>query len=141
MLSCAAFGLSTVIQRARNSDAQRALAAVRPIVLALASLLVGAVIVAAIPRESGTAVSPELLAQLPAAPLSAFHNGTIRVKAGKLTGPRLGNPDSVGHSFDVGEFDLHVVMPAGEDTAAFFIAEQPGIYTFYCAPHYNKDTG
>jgi plastocyanin len=141
MLGCAAFGLSAVIQRARNSDAQRAPAVVRPIALALASLLVGAVIVAAIPRESGTAVSPELLAELPAMPLSAFNNGTIRVKAGDLSGLRLENPDGVGHSFDVDELNLHATMPAGKDTAAFFIADQPGTYTFYCAPHYDKVTG
>lgn len=84
---------------------------------------------------------PEVIAQLPAVPLSAFGNGVLRVKAGELTGLRLENPDSVVHGFDVDELDLHVAMPACSDTAAFFVAEQPGTYLFYCMPHYDKKTG
>ncbi|HWQ13566.1 MAG TPA: plastocyanin/azurin family copper-binding protein [Roseiflexaceae bacterium] len=32
-------------------------------------------------------------------------------------------------------------MPAGQDSLALFVAGQPGTYTFYCAPHYDKATG
>ncbi len=108
---------------------------------ALGGLLVGAVLVAAIPQAgSGIQVSQAVLAQLPAVSLDAFKDGEVRVKAGELTALRLENPDGVGHSFDVDALDVHVAMPSGRESLALFTAATPGTYTFYCAPHYDKTT-
>jgi plastocyanin len=74
-------------------------------------------------------------------PISAFDRGTITVKAGELAALRLENPDGVGHSFDVDELNLHIPMAANADSLALFIPDQPGTYTFYCAPHYDKASG
>jgi heme/copper-type cytochrome/quinol oxidase subunit 2 len=108
---------------------------------ALAGLLVGAVTVAAIPQTGhGVQVNAAVLAQFPAIPLDVFTGGELRVKARELTALRLENPDTVGHSFDVDELNVHVAMPSDGESLALFTANAPGTYTFYCAPHYNKAT-
>jgi plastocyanin len=109
---------------------------------ALAGLLIGAVVVAAIPQTgSDVEISPALLAQLAPVTLDAFKGGEIRVKAGDLTALRLENPGGAGHNFDVDELNLHVAMPSNSDRLALFTADTPGTYTFYCAPHYHKASG
>jgi plastocyanin len=108
---------------------------------AMAGLLLGAVLVAAIPRAGGVQVDPATLAQLPAVTLEAFDGGEIRVRAGELTALRLENSDGAAHSFDVDELNVHVPMPGDSESLALFTAGTPGVYTFYCAPHYNKATG
>ena len=109
---------------------------------ALAGLLVGAVVVAAIPRASSAAqINPAAQAQLPVVALDAFNGGEIRVQAGQLTALRLANPSPSGHSFDVDELGIHAAMPANGEGLALFAAATPGTYTFYCAPHYDKATG
>gem|GEM_PF-704521 len=109
--------------------------------LLMAGLLIGAIAVAAIPQESGTQVDASTLAQLPIIPLSVFDDGEIRVRAGELTALRLANPSGAAHSFDVDELNLHVAMAANSESLALFRADTPGVYTFYCAPHYDKATG
>jgi plastocyanin len=109
--------------------------------LLMAGLLIGAIAVAAIPQASGTQVDASTLAQLPLIPLSVFDDGEIRVRAGELTALRLANPSAAAHSFDVDELNLHVAMPADSESLALFRADTPGVYTFYCAPHYDKATG
>ncbi len=115
----------------------------RGFLLTLTALCAGAILVAAIPRETGAAVSPEVLAELPAVTIADYYNdGVIRVKAGQLAALRLENTDAVGHSFDVDELNVHVAMPGNTDSLALFVApETPGEYRFYCAPHYDKATG
>ncbi|HMQ32410.1 MAG TPA: cupredoxin domain-containing protein [Chloroflexaceae bacterium] len=108
---------------------------------ALAGLLLGAVLVAAIPRAAGPQIDPAVLAQLPVVPLEVFAGGEIRVRAGEVTALRLENTDGAAHSFDVDELNVHVLMPGDSDSLALFKAETPGTYTFYCAPHYDKATG
>jgi hypothetical protein len=109
---------------------------------ALAGLLVGAVVVAAIPQTgSGVQISPTVLAQLPPVTLDAFNGGEIRVKARELTALRLENPGGAGHSFDVDELNLHVAIPSNSDSLALFTANTPGTYIFYCTPHYDKASG
>jgi plastocyanin len=107
----------------------------------MACLLLGALIVAAIPQARGPQVDPAVIAQLPAVPLTAFADGEIRVRAGELTALRLENSEGAAHSFDVDELNIHVAMPGNTDSLALFKADTPGTYTFYCAPHYNKATG
>jgi plastocyanin len=106
------------------------------------ALVVGAILVAAIPQTgSGAQVSPAVLEQLPAITLNAFNEGEIRVKAGQLAAFRLENPAAVGHSFDVDELSVHISMPSESHSLALFTADKPGTYTFYCAPHYDKGSG
>jgi plastocyanin len=136
-------GVGATAQNYRRPAAERRLPRWAPWGLtALASLLLGAVTVAAIPQAgSGVQVAPAVLAQLPAVTLDAFNGGEIRVRAGQLTALRLENSDAAAHSFDVDELNLHVAMPGDSDSLAIFTAEAPGVYTFYCAPHYDKATG
>lgn len=135
-------GIGATVQNYRLPAAERRMPRwVRWGAVAVASLIVGGVAVAAIPQTSGAQVDPATLAQLPGVPLSAFENGEIRVRAGQLTALRLENPSAAGHSFDVDELGLHIAMPAGENSVALFTAPAPGTYTFYCAPHYDKASG
>ncbi len=62
-------------------------------------------------------------------------------KAGETVALRLENGDSEGHSFDIDQFSVHTPMPSGKTSLALFKPTQPGTYTFYCTPHYNKETG
>lgn len=114
--------------------------------VAVAALSAGGVAVASIPApQSGASVgvSAQLLAQAPVVETRqmAFVQPEIRVKAGEVVTLRLLNSDKVGHSFDVDELDLHVVMPAESEGAAVLKVTEPGTYTFYCAPHYHKASG
>jgi plastocyanin len=147
MLALATVGLVTgigaTVQNYRRPAGERQLPRWVPWGLtALAGLLVGAVMVAAIPQTgSGVQISPTVLAQLPPVTLDAFNGGEIRVKAGELTALRLENPSGAGHSFDVDELNLHVAMPSNSDSLALFTANTPGTYIFYCTPHYDKASG
>jgi plastocyanin len=135
-------GVGATVQNYRLPAAERRLPRWVPWgFTALAGLLLGAVIVAAIPRAGGPQVDAAVLAQLPAVPLEAFAGGEIRVRAGELTALRLENSDRAAHSFDVDELNVHVAMPGDSDSLALFKADTPGTYTFYCAPHYDKATG
>jgi plastocyanin len=110
----------------------------------LVGLGVGAVMAASIAAGGVNAgVSPETLASLPALKTVnfAFDQQEIRVKAGETVALRLENGDSEGHSFDIDQFGVHAAMPSGEMSLALFKPTQPGTYTFYCTPHYNKATG
>lgn len=111
----------------------------RGLILGLTALYLGAVMVAAIPRPDGGAVSPAVLAGLPAVTVADFNDGVIRVKAGQLAALRLTNGDGVGHSFDIDALDVHVPMPARAESLALFTAPAaPGEYRYYCAPHYDR---
>ena len=135
-------GIGATVQNYRRPAAEQRLPNwVRWAALVLAGLFVGAVAVAAIPHPRGTQIDAATLARLPLIPLSAFNGAEIRVKAGELTALRLANPSGAAHSFDVDELDLHVPMPANDESLALFTADTPGVYTFYCDPHYNKATG
>jgi plastocyanin len=136
-------GIGATVQNYRRPAAERQLPRWVPWgFTALAGVLLGAIAVAAIPQTgSGVQVNPAVLAQLPAATLDSFKGGEIRVKAGELTALRLQNPGGAGHSFDVDEFNVHAAMASGSESLALFMADTPGTYIFYCAPHYDKATG
>jgi len=136
-------GIGATVQNYRLPAAERRLPQwLRWSFTAAAGLLVGAVVVAAIPQTGrGVQVDPAILTQLPAVTLDAYKGGEIRVKAGQLTALRLDNPTGAGHSFDVDELSVHVAMPNGSESLALFTADTPGSYIFYCAPHYDKATG
>jgi plastocyanin len=83
------------------------------------------------------------LASLPAhtAANFTFSQPEIHMKAGETVALRLENADSEGHSFDIDELGVHALIPSGEASLALLKPTQPGSYTFYCTPHYSKETG
>jgi plastocyanin len=110
--------------------------------LLIGGLVAGAAVVGAIPQSGESAsVSPETLAQLPAVTIDKFEGGEIRVKAGDTAAFRIENPDGVAHTFTVDELGVDTFLPAGKDSLALFKPMQPGTYTFYCRPHYDKASG
>ena len=136
-------GIGATVQNYRSSERQTPRALPLGLTL-LAGLLIGAVTVASVAAGGVNAgVSPEMLASLPALTTAnfVFDQQEIRVQAGETVALRLENGDSEGHSFDIDQFGVHTPMPSGEASLALFKPSQPGTYTFYCAPHYNKETG
>jgi plastocyanin len=138
-------GISTTVQNYRRAATDRRAPRWLAAALAgLAGLVVGAILIGMAPRADATSgVSPEVLAQLPAlvAKDFAFGQREIRVKAGETVALRLENGDPEGHFFDVDELNVHAPIPAGKQGLALFKPTKPGAYTFYCAPHYSKETG
>src|SRR5262249_7058598 len=111
---------------------------------AMAALAVGALLVATVVQgRDTTGVSPQTLAQLPALSTKAaqFEQRELHAHVGQIVALRLENADAEGHSFDVDELNVHAQMPGGKPGLALFTPTTPGTYTFYCALHYNKDTG
>jgi plastocyanin len=115
-----------------------------PSLLALAALVFGGTLATAIqPRGVLPSFSPEVVAALPELTAKDFSFATpiITVKAGETVMLRLENADTTTHHFDLDEFNVHALMPAGKSNVALFKPTQPGTYTFYCQPHADKATG
>ncbi len=138
-------GITGTIQNYRRPADERPLPRwIAPVTVLIAGLLVGAALVAlAAGRGASAGVSPEVLASLPslAGRNYTFSQREIRVKAGETVALRLENVDPEAHSFDIDELNVHVPMLAGRAGVALFRPLQPGAYTFYCTPHFNKATG
>jgi plastocyanin len=136
-------GIGATVQNYRGGErrAPRALAAGVALLVGLFAGAVAASSLAAGGVDAG--VSPETLASLPALRAAdfAFEQQELRVKAGETVALRLENGDNEGHSLDIDELGVHAVIPSGKAGLALFKPTQPGTYTFYCAPHYNKATG
>jgi plastocyanin len=93
--------------------------------------------------HDATGVSLEALAQLPPLSVKAaqFEQRELHARVGQTVALRLENADGQGHSFDVDELNVHAAMPSGNPGLALFTPTTAGTYTFYCALHYNKETG
>jgi uncharacterized cupredoxin-like copper-binding protein len=101
----------------------------------MATFVLGASLVAAIPPSGATAgVSAEALAQLPGvvAGRNAFSRSELRARVGETIALRLENTDTQVHYFDIDAFDVHVPIPTGTPALALFTPTTPGTYTFYC---------
>lgn len=61
-----------------------------------------------------------------------FGQAKLRVKAGEEVTLVLDNHDFYGHSFDVDELDLHLVMEANGRSTITFTPTEPGTYEIYC---------
>ena len=110
----------------------------------LATFVLGASLVAAIPQDAVAAgVSREALAALPVLKTKGhkFDQPEIRAKIGETVVLRLDNADTSLHYLDVDEFNVHVPMPSGESSVAIFKPMQAGTFTFYCHPHADKAAG
>jgi plastocyanin len=146
-LSAAAvvLGISATVQNYRRAAGDRRAPSWLAAALAgVAGLIVGAILIGMVPRADVTSgISPEVLGQLPALTAKgfAFGQAEIRVKAGETVALRLENADPEMHFFDVDELNVHAPIPAGKQGLALFKPTKPGTYTFYCAPHYSKESG
>lgn len=116
--------------------------------LAFTALVLGAVggaeALARAPQpEPAASVSAAMLATLPVITGANFEfsQTEIRVRAGETVALRLENTDPEYHQFDIDEFDIHAPMPVGKTGFALFRPTEPGVYTFYCAPHYDPVSG
>src|SRR5262245_40059286 len=138
-------GIAATLQNYRTPLTQRRTPAWLPYGLtAIAALAVGALLVAAVVQgRDSSGVSPQMLAQLPALSVmtAQFEQTELHARVGQTVALRLENADAEGHSFDVDELNVHAPMPGGKPSLALFTPTTPGSYTFYCALHYNKQTG
>src|SRR5262245_60594675 len=145
MISGVVGGVAATVQNYRNPLTQRRTPAWLPHGLtAMAALAVGALLVAAVVQGRDTSgVSPETLAQLPTLSVKAaqFEQRELHARVGEIVALRLDDADTEGHNFDIDELTVHIQMPSGKMGLALFTPSTPGTYTFYCAPHYNKQTG
>src|SRR5262245_28365954 len=138
-------GIAATVQNYRTPLAERRTPVWLPYGLtAIAALAVGALLVATVVQGCGTTgVSSEMLAQLPAlsAKAAKFEQRELHARVGQTLALRLENADAEGHSLDVDELHVHAQMPGGKPGLALITPSTPGTYTFYCALHYNKETG
>lgn len=135
-------GIGATIQNYRSSvrSTPRGLAASLAL---LVGLCVGAVLVGALPREAGAAVSPELLASLPGidTPSMRFDQTELKAQVGQTVALRFANTSPAQHSFDVDELNVHVPAAAGKQSLIVFKPTKPGTYTFYCAIPGHREAG
>jgi uncharacterized cupredoxin-like copper-binding protein len=106
-----------------------------PFLVGMATFVLGASLVAAIPQaEAAAGVSPEALAQLPTLATAnyRFDTAELRARVGETVALRLENKDSSAHSFDIDALKVHAPMPAGKPALALFTPTAPGTYMFYC---------
>ncbi len=138
-------GIGATVQNYRRPMAERRTPrGLLATLLVIVGLVVGAILVAQVPPPSTAAgVSSDLLPTLPVVQTANFEfaQKELRVKAGETVALRLDNKDQETHLFEVDEFTIHAPVLAGEEGLALFKATHLGTYTFYCAPHYNKETG
>jgi plastocyanin len=138
-------GIAATVQNYRRPAGERYAPRLLGAALAgVAGVVAGGLVLGAFPRASAASgVSPQVLATLPGMPIKgfAFQQQELRVKAGELVALRLENGDAAGHSFDIDALDVHSPIPAGQNSFALFRPTQPGTYTYYCAPHYDKASG
>jgi nitrite reductase (NO-forming) len=109
----------------------------------VAGLVLGASLVAAIPRGGAAGVGAEVLADLPvvAAAGVRFEQAELRAQVGETVALRLENRDAAGHSFDIDELNVHVAIVPGEPTLALFRPAAAGTYTYYCAVPGHREAG
>ncbi len=128
-------GIGATVQNYRCAD-RRTPRRTAAALAALIGLCLGAILVAALPREAASAgVSQEVLAQLPAITIPGFHfdrNG-VQAQAGETVALRLDNKHIAPHTFDIDELNVHVPVAAGESGLVLFTPREPGSYTFYCS--------
>jgi plastocyanin len=138
-------GIAATVQNYRQGAFERTTPRwLTPGVATMAGIAAGALVIGAFPRPSAAdSVSAEVLASLPAvrAQTFQFQQTELRVKAGETVAFRLENGDVAGHYFEIDELGVHAPIPAGQSSFTLFKPSQPGTYTFYCAPHYDKASG
>ncbi len=109
----------------------------------LAGLMVGALVVGALPQPASAGVSPEVLAQLPAitTPEMHFDKSEMTAKVDQLVALRFDNTHVAPHSFDIDDLNVHVPVASGKQGVILFTPTQPGSYTFYCGVPGHREAG
>ncbi|MBA3947021.1 MAG: cupredoxin domain-containing protein [Herpetosiphonaceae bacterium] len=129
-------GLAAAVQNRCTAPVDRHMPRLVPVLLAtLVGLVVGALLVAAIPQHGPeTLLDSAGLGNLPVltAAQRRFDRPEIHVKVGATVGLRLVNQDQERHRFDIDAFNVHAPMPTKQNGVALFQATQAGTYTFYC---------
>ncbi len=127
-------GVSATVQNYRSRE-RRIPRVMFPALAAFAGLCVGAILVAAIPREASAGVDSTILAGL--APLTtpdfSFEQTELTAKVGETVALRFENPHIAPHSFDIDELNVHIPAAPGSQGLILFTPTQPGTYTYYCA--------
>jgi len=145
MLGGIVSGIAATFQNYRNRPAERHTPRLLPVsLIAAVAIVLGMLVTANIPQQGVlTSISPEALSAFPSfvAKDFQFQQNEIRAKVGETVALRLMSADLEGHSLDIDELDVHALIPTDKEGLAIFKPMQPGTYTFYCAPHYNKATG
>jgi nitrite reductase (NO-forming) len=153
LLAAVVAGIGATVQHERNrlrpdstTEPRQAPRALLVFLGVLTGLCLGALLVAS--TAAGTSaggVSAEALAKLPA--LATLPNGfafdrtELRAKVGETVALRLENQDTNAHSFDIDQFTVHTLLPAGATSLALFTASTPGTYTFYCSIPGHREAG
>jgi uncharacterized cupredoxin-like copper-binding protein len=128
-------GVAEMIYRNRQVAEGRAPRWLAGFLIGIATFVLGASLVAAIPPADAKAgVSAEALARLPAlvSGRNTFDRAELRARVGETVALRLENNDTQVHYFDIDAFDVDVPMPTGTPALALFTPTAPGTYTFYC---------
>jgi nitrite reductase (NO-forming) len=60
---------------------------------------------------------------------------------GETVALRLENQDTSAHSFDIDEFTIHTLLPAGTTSLTLFTPSMLGTYTFYCSVPGHREAG
>ena len=127
-------GIGATVQnyRARERRAPRIMV---PALIVVASIYLGAIMVAAIPRQASAGIDPTILAGLApiTTPAFTFDQPTLTAKVGETVALRFQNTHTAPHSFDIDELNVHVPAAPGAQTLILFKPTTPGTYTFYCA--------
>jgi plastocyanin len=138
-------GIAATVQNYRRAPAERhAPPWLFTTLVGVAGVIAGALLLGSVIKVGTSAgVSPQVLASLPAVTTKdhAFAQAELRVRVGEMAAFRLENADGVPHSFDIDELGVHAPIMIDEQGVALFKPTTPGTYTFYCAPHYDKQTG
>jgi plastocyanin len=112
--------------------------------IGMATFVLGASLVAAIPPSDATAgLSAEALTQLPVlvSGRNTFSQAELRARVGETLALRLENSDTQAHYFDIDELNVRVAMPSGKPALALFTPTTPGSYTFYCHIPGHREAG
>src|SRR6266545_4279304 len=112
--------------------------------IGMATFVLGASLVAAIPPSDATAgVSAKALGQLPAlvAGRNSFSQAELHARVGETVALRLENSDTQAHYFDIDTLNVHVSIPTGNPALALFTPTTPGTYTFYCHVPGHREAG
>lgn len=128
-------GVAATVSGEHQAAEGRAPHWLRGFLIGTATFVLGASLVATIPRSDAIAgVSAEALAQLPAlvSGRNTFDRAELRARVGETAALRLENTDTQVHYFDIDAFDVHVPIPSGKPALALFTPRTPGTYTFYC---------
>jgi plastocyanin len=138
-------GVGATLQNYRHPLGERRMPRGLPAtLLRIAALVTGVILVAQVPQPSTAAgVSSDLLATMPVLQTANFEfmQKELHVKAGETVAIRLDNEDQETHLFEVDAFNIHAPVLPGKEGLALFTPTKVGTYTFYCAPHYDKETG